>query len=255
MKKTMAVMLVISLVSICILCAAEDLSAMSIDELTVRRQELIDELTQVNSLRGSMIRQQVEEGVVPEVALGKIVDLFPDEEFAKIVRDECGKFSIEQPVTQADLDRVKYPSLYSAEIHDLTGIGLLRNLKSIDVGSHYDGPFPADLRNCKSLEYLSMVFNPNIIEIPDWIGELSMLHTLILHDNGITSLPDSICDLMNLEYLYVGSNKSLAALPSNIGNLVNLKELSIQNTAISSLPDSIWNLQLSKLDMSGISIR
>lgn len=65
--------------------------------------------------------------------LGRICDLFPDEAFALVFRDACSKFSIRQPVTQADLDKLKRVSATTHDtygfIYDLTGIGHLRNLE------------------------------------------------------------------------------------------------------------------------------
>lgn len=255
MKKLLSVLLIMTLAAVMIPAMADDLSSMSLEELTQKRQQLIDELAQVNALRGSMIRQQAEDGVVPEGALGKIIDLFPDEEFAKIIRDECAKFSVEQPVTQAELDRITKPTLTFSHIHSFEGIGLLRNLRLFRMGSYYDGPFPEGLRTCKKLESIEMSYCENVTKIPEWIGELDKLETISIECCNLMNIPDSICELQNLKILSVHSNKGITALPKNIGNCVALKELDIGYTSIASLPDSIWNLQLSELDMSGTSIR
>ncbi|MBR6861230.1 MAG: hypothetical protein IKM73_07915 [Acidaminococcaceae bacterium] len=252
--------LLVSLMAVMLLLAfsasfAEDLTNHSLDDLTARRQELIDELTQVNALRGAMLRQQVEDGVMPEEALGKIIDLFPDEELAKIIRDKCGKFSIEQPVTQADLDNIEQLLGLYNDIHDFTGIRYLRNLTYFHANEHYDGAFPEELRFCRLLSTLSLYSNPNITAIPDWIGELVNLQWVDFHSDNIVQLPDSFCDLTNLEYLDLGRNINLVALPDSIGNLKNLQNLYISQTAITELPESIWNLTLSYIDMSGLPIR
>lgn len=255
MKKTMVFVLTLIFAFSCFACHAQDLSSMTLEELTARRQELINELTQINSLRGSMIRQQVEEGIVPEEALGKIIDLFPDETLAIIIRDQCGKISIEQPVTQADLDRVEMLTCIYDDIHDFTGIRYLRNMWYFHTNEHYSGVFPEELRYCLSLRSLYLKYNPNITVIPDWIGELVNLETIDFYKDNILQLPDSICNLTKLKLLDVSWNEGLAALPANMGNLSNLQNLDISHTAITELPDSIWNLQLSSFYKTGTSIR
>lgn len=253
MKKLLAML--VALLCILAVASAEDLSTLSLEELTAKRQALIEELTQVNAVRGNLIRQQELSSSADDEVLGKIADLFPDEEFAKVIRDECAKFSIEQTVTQADLDKVTRPNLYSPDIHSFAGIGLLRNLKAFDVGMSYDGPFPEEIRSCKELTYISIMFNRHVTEVPEWIGELRNLETLILYDTNIAHIPDSICDLTSLKNLSLSGNSSLTALPENIGNCISLKELNIANTAISELPASIWNLEMSSLNMAGTSIK
>ena len=256
MKKMMVFVLTFIFAFSCFVCHAEDLSFMTLEELTVRRQELINELTQINSLRGSMIRQQAEEGIVSEEALGKIIDLFPDEELAKIIRDKCAKFSIEQSVSKRDLEKIKIIQVYGVKIHDLTGIGYLTNLTHLNLVDYFDGiVLPDELQKCKALEAILIFENKNLTVLPDWIGTLENLQKLELANTSIAKLPDSICNLSNLEELYDRGNKLLTSLPDNIGNLISLKKLNISETGISSLPDSIWNLQLTSLDMSGTSIR
>lgn len=253
MKKLLALVLVL----ICLLAvaSAEDLSALSLDELTAKRQALIEELTQVNAVRGNLIRQQMEEGVETDESLGRIIDLFPDENFAIVIRESCAKFSIEQTVTQADLDKIKIVQERITKIHDLTGIGLLRNMRLLSLDSNYDGPFPEEIRNCLALDTIWLVNNPNITEVPEWIGELVNLQVLDLYRNSISKLPDSICTLPKLEELDVSNNPSLATLPQDIGNCSTLKRLYISYTAISELPSSLYNLELTVLKMEGTSIK
>lgn len=255
MKKLIALFLCLALCFSAQAVIAEDLSSLTLEELTEKRRQLLEELSQVNAVRGAMLKQQADEGTSSDEALGKIINLFPDEAFAKIIRDECAKFSIEQTVTQADLDRITDPTLSFSEIHSFEGIGLLRNLRLFRMGSKYDGAFPEGLRTCKNLETIEMTYCENVTEIPEWIGELEKLVSISVQCCSLSKIPDSICSLQKLKRLYVNSNKGIKALPENIGNCVSLKELNIAYTSIETLPDSIWNLQLTSLDMSGTSIR
>lgn len=255
MKKAFVLFIALLCAFTVMIAAAEDLSALTLEELTARRQQLIDELTQVNALRGSMIRQQVEEGVMPDDALGKIIDLFPDEELAKIIRDKCGKFSVEQTVTQDDLNKVEMLNCLYADVRNLAGIRYLANLKYFYIDAPYDGTFPEELRYCNALAQISLTDCKSVTAIPEWIGELTDLKRIDMYNDGLIQLPDSICSLANLEYLDLHGNKELVCLPDNIGNLTKLDKLYISGTAITALPDSIWNLTLSYLDMSGLPIR
>jgi Leucine-rich repeat (LRR) protein len=85
--------------------------------------------------------------------------------------------------------------------------------------------------------------------LPDSIGNLINLRELRLHNNQFSSLPDSIGNLINLQRLFLQINK-LESLPDSIGNLINLKCLWLSNNKLSSLPDSIGNLiNLQLLDL------
>ncbi|MBE5786692.1 MAG: leucine-rich repeat domain-containing protein [Clostridiales bacterium] len=213
---------------------AEDYSSYSKEELDVKRQELIRELSLVSSAYGAMVKTEKVTDSSDE-SLGTIQSLFPDEYLAMAVRDGVAKFSINQTVTQKELDTVTqlWLSNYSGYLAaDLTGIGYLKNLEFLDLRS-----------------------NPNCTVIPDEIGELTRLKKFLAQYSNITSLPESIGNLVNLEKLYLDYNKALTSLPENIGNLVNLRELTMSNTSLNSLPENIGNLvNLRELNLSYTSL-
>ena len=68
------------------------------------------------------------------------------------------------------------------------------------------------------------------------------LRELILYDNQLTALPESIGALVGLEKLWLGGNQ-LTALPESIGALVGLKVLNLRGNLIenklTALPESI----------------
>ena len=234
--------------------SAEDLSSLSLDQLNERQQKLLDELSQVNAAREAIL-QQTQTSVINDESLGRIIDLFPDEQLAIMIRTSCGKTSIEQPVTQKDLDEVEMLTCVFDEFHDFTGIRYLRNLWYFHTEDNYSGPFPEELRYCHSLTSLYLNSNPNITEIPEWIGELTNLETLEFYHDDITYLPDSVCNLMKLTHLDVSRNEKLAILPENIGNLAKLDYLNISQTAITMLPASVRNLSLSYFGMNDLPIK
>jgi Leucine-rich repeat (LRR) protein len=57
----------------------------------------------------------------------------------------------------------------------------------------------------------------------------------------LSSLPESICNLINLQYLSLDKNQ-LSSIPDIIGNLTNLQFLSLSGNQLSSIPDIIGNL-------------
>ena len=107
-----------------------DLTELTAEELMVLRQEEAAYLTKISAELGK--RVQAGETVNPDEVIGTIAELFPDPNLAKVVRDKAGKFSVSQPVTQADLDSITSLGLWNVgDITDLTGIGRIRNLESI----------------------------------------------------------------------------------------------------------------------------
>lgn len=219
---------------------ASAFSSLTREELIAEREKIYVDLTSINSLLGSLTKAEAlsndNEGI-----LGKIKNLFPGEALAMCVRDSLLKFSIEQPVTQLELDSITEinPGRF-AVVDDLTGIGYLRNLEKLNVGYFSD----------KYWYYNTITF------LPEEITSLTNLKILNIggYSRDLISIPDNIGNLTNLETLDI-SDTAISVLPASIGNLINLKKLDISNTRISSLPDSIWNLKLTSLDMAGSLVK
>jgi len=266
-------LLIIASASFAYAVECEDLS---IDELWKLRDEILEDLTAVNNEIVRKMHIEASVGVsLPakedELSLGKIKDLFPDKAFAKYIRDLLGKISIEQSVTQAELDTIEEVWINQmngpgyGEFTSFNGIGYLRNLEVFGFFATADSlgtqmpeefytltnltevHFPESittlsesLGNLTKLTELDMYLG-SATSLPESIGNLVNLKVLNMNCTEITSLPESVGNLINLEKLYVFSTQ-LESLPNSIGNLVNLKELDMYNTKITSLPDSIGNL-------------
>lgn len=213
---------------ICILALIVCLSSSALADWNVHDltdEELLDYRRAINEeLASRYTTQEVAEG-------STLIDIFPDEEFANAVRDEIGLFSVNDTVTQDQLDTVTGLTLsyHSYEISSLVGVSKLRNL-----------------------EQLNLISKDQVTELPEEIGELKFLRRLLLGCK-ITELPDSICNLSSLKFLDISYNP-ISTLPENIGNLANLEELDISHTEITSLPDSIYSLQLTKFNREGLNI-
>ena len=83
--------------------------------------------------------------------------------------------------------------------------------------------------------------NNNLTEIPESITNIRTLKYLYLFGNRIKSIPHHIKNLENLEFLGLGANEIQYIAPE-IGNLVNLEHLYLQENRIESLPREIGNL-------------
>ncbi|MBR3929722.1 MAG: leucine-rich repeat domain-containing protein [Clostridia bacterium] len=260
MKKLIAYLLsILLLFTITGLCEEH-----SLDSLLEKRRAILDELAVVNAEISALNKENALANSDDKV--GKLKDLFPDEIVACYIRDQLGKFSIEQYVTQAELDTITSFRIFSSygTPGDLTGIGYLRNLEEILIdhnnSSGFTGTaFPEDFYTLKKLKKLyawecADWRKNNINYISPEIGNMTSLEYIGLGYAQITHLPDEICNLTNLETLALG-NTLLTELPENIGNLTKLKSLNISNTQITALPESIWALELESINMSGTSIR
>ena len=94
------------------------------------------------------------------------------------------------------------------------------------------------------------LYNIQLQEFPDSLGDMTSLQWLGVWKNNLTELPKTVGKLSNLEKLWVQENK-LETLPESLGNLTNLTELQFFNNPIRRLPESLSNLQ--KLEKLGIN--
>ena len=96
----------------------------------------------------------------------------------------------------------------------------------------------------KDLTYLNLS-GDYLTQIPEAIGNLSKLDTLILNNqqgnNEITAIPDGFCNLTSLKYFDISSN-NISALPENFGNLTKLETLKMWGSVLNRLPVSFGNL-------------
>jgi len=101
----------------------------------------------------------------------------------------------------------------------------------------------------KNLQIFYLSFN-KLYNLPESIGNLVKLESLLLCDVGLHNLPESIGNLNQLKHLDLSYNK-LTNLPESIGNLVKLESLKLSEVGLDNLPESIGNLnQLKYLDLS-----
>ncbi|KAI8007765.1 Plant intracellular Ras-group-related LRR protein 4 [Camellia lanceoleosa] len=87
------------------------------------------------------------------------------------------------------------------------------------------------MRNCRSLRSL-----------PESIGCVLTLSTLIIVNAAITELPESIGMLENLIMLRLNKCTKLCRLPASIGNLKSLHHLLMEETVVTELPENFGML-------------
>lgn len=124
----------------------------------------------------------------------------------------------------------------------------LPSVNQIDFGTH-----GIRIENGKITE-LGLI-SCGISEIPEDISKLTSLKKLVVRDQNLSIVPESIGQLKNLESLsicgFLHSNK-LQSLPDSIGSLASLKELVLENNLLNSLSEGIGGLKnLQKLNLYG----
>lgn len=81
--------------------------------------------------------------------------------------------------------------------------------------------------------------NNNVtITIPEEIGRFKDLNMILL-DNCVTSIPDSICTLPKLRFLALINNPGLTSIPECVANLPNLYFLNLKGSNNVEVPESI----------------
>ena len=236
---------------------AEDYSTLTKEELEAKRQELIQELNSVTSAYGALAKTEILSSPSEE-SLGSIQSLFPDENFAMCIRDELNKFSISQPVTQAELDTIttlQSGGFSNYQAADLTGIHFLRYLKEIDLSWQQTcSVIPDEIGDLIYLNELDINYS-SISTLPEGLGNCINLTKINADVSDIRTLPKSFSNLINLKKLDLSANSSFIALPDDIGSMINLTELNVNKTSINSLPDSICEcINLTTLNISNTNV-
>ncbi|KAJ9685340.1 hypothetical protein PVL29_017389 [Vitis rotundifolia] len=136
-------------------------------------------------------------------------------------------------------------------------INQFKCLRVLSLSGYYiSGELPHSIGDLRHLRYLNLS-NSSIKMLPDSVGHLYNLQTLILSDCWrLTKLPIVIGDLINLRHIDISGTNQLQEMPSKISNLTNLQTLSkyIVGENNSSRIRELKNLQdlRGKLSISGL---
>ena len=92
------------------------------------------------------------------------------------------------------------------------------------------------------------VHHNELLQLPDSIGRLSCLRSLLAYHNALASLPDTLPSLGPcLTELDVSSN-DLSALPHTIDSLTNLRLLDLFDNLLPNPPKDVeWHTELDEL--------
>jgi Leucine-rich repeat (LRR) protein len=162
-------------------------------------------------------------------------------------------------------------------------IGQLTQLKELYLGDNLlTGPIPSFIYNLTALETLDLcnnkllsllddsifdlsseerdelfgglsrlrllLLNDNQLEqiLPNTVSNFTLLETLSLQYNRISSVPEDLCKISTLRMLDVSVNK-ISAVPDEWSQLVGLQSLDISYNDISSIPSSYANFPALKI--------
>jgi Leucine-rich repeat (LRR) protein len=101
---------------------------------------------------------------------------------------------------------------------------------------------------------LQAIDNNILTTLPDSIGDLLGLKMLILRGNQLTRIPNTLANLHALTMLNLSSN-NLTEVPEQLGALSSLTVLQLNSNHLSTLPSSLTGLvNLKKVNLSNNSI-
>ncbi|EAD7633079.1 LPXTG cell wall anchor domain-containing protein [Listeria monocytogenes] len=186
---------------------------------------------------------------VKAISPDKISSIFPDARLAERIRTTLGESSVDDIVTQAELDTITRLPLAGYGIVNLSGMENLTNLSYLHL---YDNPISdlGPLSNLTNLSYLNL--DDNQISDISLLSNLTNLTTLYLDSNPISDL-GPLSNLTNLTTLYLVDNQISDISP--LSNLTNLTILNLGDNQISDLTplSNLTNLSYLDLDNNQIS--
>lgn len=117
--------------------------------------------------------------------------------------------------------------------------GRLRKLKRLFLSNNRFGALPSVLADCASLEMIGFKTN-QIVTVPENALPLAT-RWLILTDNKVKHLPDSMGDLTKLQKLMLAGNE-LTTIPESMVKCRALQLVRLSANQLTGLPDFLWQL-------------
>ncbi|EKZ4846025.1 leucine-rich repeat domain-containing protein [Listeria monocytogenes] len=172
---------------------------------------------------------------IKAISPDKISSIFPDANLAEAIRDKLGKSSVDDVVTQAELDGITAFLAVSKGIVDISGVENLTNLTVLNLNNNQLNDI-SPLSNLTNLDELSLGSN-HISDISP-VASLTNLTWLELFRNQLNDI-SPLSNLTDLKNLYLDNNKISDISP--VANLTNLISLNLANNQISDI-SSLSNL-------------
>jgi hypothetical protein len=153
------------------------------------------------------------------------------------------------------IDLVKYLNGPMSELKEIFkpefAKGLTVNGKSVNIDSFSHGAigkfvalyglddlFKSLPESIESLQIQNRDNNGIIIDIPEEIGRFKNL-TMIMFENCVERVPDSICKLNNLNFFALVGNDKLVEIPECVGNMKSLVFLNLIRSNNVRVPESV----------------
>ncbi len=170
-----------------------------------------------------------------------IIQLFPDTEFAYKISRVLYKNSINDTITQDELDSITELGLPDT-VRDLTGISHLTKLETLNIMYNKNlQTLPAEIGSLANLQKLN-VSACSLTSLPAEIGNLRSLQRLDLQNNSLTSLPAEVENLSSLKKLDLLKNK-MERFPVEICRIPNLTELILSECGLQNIPAEIGTME------------
>ncbi|EAG4503517.1 LPXTG cell wall anchor domain-containing protein [Listeria monocytogenes] len=212
-------------------------------------EEMIDSKEEVKKSNQPVEAEKTIKKNVKAISPDKISVIFPDAALAEVIRNTLGKSSVDDVVTQAELDTITQVSAPSKGIADISGMENLTNLSNLDLNNNQISDV-SPLSNLTNLKDLGL-YNNQISDISP-LSNLTNLSHLNLNYNQISDI-SPLANLANLSNLDLDNNQISDI--SSLANLTNLKNLYLNNNQISDISSlaNLTNLEYLYLNYNQIS--
>ncbi|XP_078149921.1 putative disease resistance protein RGA3 [Carex rostrata] len=128
---------------------------------------------------------------------------------------------------------------------NMVNIEVIKKEKGLRTLIYYEPGIALD-DMCKAFSNLRTInlgpYNSNLSSLPDSLCDLMHLRYLDISNSGLAKIPNSIGNLRNLEYFNCFDCKKLSYAPPSIGNLRELRFLNFLNTNVKAIPTALNNL-------------
>ncbi|EKZ3830378.1 leucine-rich repeat domain-containing protein [Listeria monocytogenes] len=189
---------------------------------------------------------------VKAISPDKISSIFPDAALAEAIRDKLGKSSVDDVVTQAELDGITIFLVRNKRIVDISGVENLTNLSELILESNQISDI-SPVANLTNLTVLNL--NNNQLNDISPLSNLTNLDELSLGSNHISDI-SPVASLTNLTWLELFRNQLNDISP--LSNLTDLNNLYLDNNKISDISPvanltNLISLNLANNQISDIS--
>ena len=92
-----------------------------------------------------------------------------------------------------------------------------------------------------------------LTQLPEEIGQLVKLETLVICGNLLNALPKSLSKLRSLRE-FDASHNQISTFPVTLSSLNNLDSVDLSSNKIKSIPDGVEELQLTILSLNQVRI-